>query len=148
MVVNIMNIIIVSHNNLAIELKSVINSVYGKIDNLYAITFQDHESVADLTCKINNLVKDSTKSNLILIDFASGSPYNSIYPFLSYENVNIITGVNVPMLLSIVTNQNKPMNEIIDIAIKNGQNGICDIKKLINEKLNNYNARYSNEDTI
>lgn len=103
------SIIICAHGNLAESLKKSAEMIFGKIENVYPISFVPGENQEDIKKKINEMIKgNQLKEILILTDLFCGSPYNASAA-LAYENKNmdVLAGVNLPILLEAITNQSQ-----------------------------------------
>ncbi len=64
---------------------------------------------------------------VILTDMFGGTPTNLALPFLKKDQVEIVTGVNLPMVLKCASLQDsgKPVAEIARLARDRGQRSIC-----------------------
>src|SRR6266508_319522 len=64
---------------------------------------------------------------VILTDMFGGTPTNLALPFLKKDHVEIVTGVNLPMVLKCASLQGsgKPVAEIARLARDRGQRSIC-----------------------
>jgi PTS system mannose-specific IIA component len=97
-------ILIVTHGKLAQELLETTKIIVGKsVDNVIPITVGWNDDMADIQKTIAGATAKVDQGNgvLILTDMFGGTPSNISLSFLS-ENVEIITGVNLPMLIKIV----------------------------------------------
>ena len=107
--------LIISHGNLAFELNEVAQNflplnipvhIYSnKKDSIETI-------VEDADKKINEF---NPKKILILIDLVGGSCWHAARSLKRiHENVAIIGGINIPMLISLATNLDRlPWNELL-----------------------------------
>ncbi|MBQ3835006.1 MAG: PTS sugar transporter subunit IIA, partial [Elusimicrobia bacterium] len=97
------NILIVSHCSLAKELIATAEVIAGKQENLFFIekNMKD-ENLQSLQAKIDELLdKISTpEGTLILTDMLGGTPCNASLLLTKKYNVEILTGVNLPMILA------------------------------------------------
>src|SRR5438105_15430792 len=97
-------VIIVTHGKLAHELLETTRIIVGKnTDNIIPISVGWNDDMADVQKTITSSISkiDQGQGVLILTDMFGGTPSNISLSFLS-ENVEIITGVNLPMLIKIV----------------------------------------------
>jgi PTS system mannose-specific IIA component len=76
---------------------------------LSAISIDLRENAADLRTKIEKGLKAirTEKGALILTDMFGGTPSNLSYSFLEDGRVEVISGVNLPMLLKAVSDRKK-----------------------------------------
>lgn len=123
-------IIAISHGPYAKSLIQSVEMVYGKQEKLQAICLGQDESLESLQIKINDAVKAlNLKKILIIVDLLGGTPYNATSMQLNNPNINVITGLNMPMLLHILPHRNKSLEEVSEIAIMSGKNGIINVSK-------------------
>ena len=97
-------ILIVTHGRLAQELLETTKIIVGKnVDHIIPISIGWNDDMADIQKTISSAIGrvDQGQGVLILTDMFGGTPSNISLSFLS-EKVEIITGVNLPMLIKIV----------------------------------------------
>ena len=97
-------IIIVTHGNLALELKSSMEHILGIQKNIEIISIKPDDDLdikkSDLEESIKKVTKDS--GTIILTDMFGGTPSNLAISFLKIGKVEIISGVNLPMLVKLI----------------------------------------------
>lgn len=110
--------IIVSHGKLAEELLNALTIILGEATNIDAISIGWYDDVEDSKKKINRSIKRLDQKNGIVIftDMFGGTPSNLSFSFLKNNQVEIITGVNLPMLIKFVSLQRS--NNLKDVAKK------------------------------
>lgn len=130
------SIIISAHGNFAKELLNSAEMIMGKQENVVTVSFKPGENTENLKEKYNNSLSNFNSSNevLILVDLFGGSPYNAAFEIaMKNKKVNILTGVNLPMLLDIllsVGNSNYNIRDIINIVKSNQKQYIRSYSKL------------------
>lgn len=100
-----MDIIVAAHGKLATELINSAEMIFGKQENIYAIEFIPGENTENLKNKYNVCLKNSetSKEVLVVVDLFGGSPYNAAFEIAATnENIDILTGASIPMLLEIL----------------------------------------------
>jgi PTS system mannose-specific IIA component len=110
--------IIVSHGKLAEELLNALTIILGEVVNMEAISIGWYDDVEDSKRKINQSLKKVDQKNGVLIftDMFGGTPSNLSFSFLKDDRIEIITGVNLPMLIKFVSLQRS--NKLKDVAKK------------------------------
>ena len=96
------SVLISTHGNTASRLLDTTEMIIGKQDNVAAVDFERGMGADDLRAKIDEALKnlDQSEGVLFLVDLFSGTPFNvSSQIALADEKMDIVTGVNVPMLL-------------------------------------------------
>ena len=131
-------IIIASHGLFSEELFKSSEMIFGKQTNVNTVTFLPGEGISDLTTKYMNSIKslNSEDGVLFIVDIFGGSPFNcaSILA-LENENIEVITGANLPMLLEVFANKSSlSLKELLTLAENSGKESI---KKLIKSRNSN-----------
>ncbi len=92
-------IVVVTHGQLASELVSAAGNIVGEIPSISGVSIGWEEDVSVTSAAIEKAVEEVGGNGvLILTDMFGGTPTNLSLPFLS-EGVEIVTGVNLPMLI-------------------------------------------------
>jgi len=135
-------ILLVTHGPYATALIESVEMVYGKQEKIESVYLSQGESVEKLQDKINEAINTlNCEQVLIMVDILGGTPYTAGAIKLENPNINVITGINMPMLLEILPHRNEDLKVLSKIAAESGKNGIVDVKEkyeMINKnKLNN-----------
>ena len=134
-------IIAISHGPFSKALIKSVEMVYGKQDKVEAISLDPGESMESLKNKINEIIKEfQVDEVLVMVDLLGGTPYNASSLEIENSNINVITGLNMPMLLEILPFRNETLEKISSIATEAGKNGIVNVK----ERLKNINKLADN----
>ncbi len=135
------NILILSHCELTKELIKTAEVIAGKQENLFYID-QDikNENLARLQEKISEILKkiDNEKGTLILTDMLGGTPCNASVLLTKNFNIEVLTGVNLPMILSAIFASRTVQNakELADKVLADGKKSMVNAKQLLLEKMN------------
>lgn len=132
-------LIIITNGNLALELKSAMEHIIGTQSNvaIFCITPDD-----DIDIQKNNIqktIKEVNQGNgvIILTDMFGGTPSNLALNFLEPGIIEIISGVNLPMLVKI--GQSRSDGNILEV-IQEGkiaaQNYISIASEILSENNN------------
>jgi PTS system mannose-specific IIA component len=110
--------IIVSHGRRAEELLNALTIILGEAPNIEAISIGWYDDVEDSKKKISLCLKRVDQKNGVIIftDMFGGTPSNLSFSFLRDNQVEIITGINLPMLIKFVSLQRS--NNLKDVAKK------------------------------
>lgn len=93
-------IVILTHGSLGIELLKTAEMIIGKQDKVDILSVQSGSSLGDLAKKLDKLKeKYQNDGLLILTDMFGGSPSNIAMAYLDDKNIEVVTGVNLPMLI-------------------------------------------------
>lgn len=121
-------IVIASHGNLAKGLLQSATMIFGKQTNVATVTFEEQETSDDLIIKFQTALSkfDSADAVLFLVDLWGGSPFTVASQFVSQqpEQMAMITGVNLPIVMDAFTIRDQPLDKVVDHLEKSGQKGI------------------------
>ncbi|MFI5184489.1 MAG: PTS sugar transporter subunit IIA [Vicinamibacteria bacterium] len=94
-------IVVVSHGQVAVELVNAARTIVGDIPAIAAVSIGWSDDVAIAHDAILKAMEEVGEGDtLILTDMFGGTPTNVSLPFLS-ARVEIVTGVNLPMLIKV-----------------------------------------------
>lgn len=132
-------IVVVTHGALAKELISVANFVLSskpsvKISGVCLDPDKEFESFKQ---DIKNAIKKVRGKDCILLvtDMFGGTPSNISLTFLEENKVEVISGVNLPMLLKLATlSKNVTLEEAVKIAESAGRDNIIVASKLLHNR--------------
>lgn len=93
--------VIVSHGQVANELLSAAETVVGPLRHIAAVSIGWHDDVEIAKNEIDRAIKlvSVGAGVLILTDMFGGTPTNISAMFLKEDEVEIVTGVNLPMVI-------------------------------------------------
>ncbi len=129
--------IIVSHGKLAEELLNALAIILGEVVNMEAISIGWYDDVEDSKRKINQSLKrvDQRNGVLIFTDMFGGTPSNLSFSFLKDDRIEIITGVNLPMLIKFVSLQrSNNLKEVAKKVVEQGKKNIHLASALLGSK--------------
>ena len=96
-------VVVVTHGQLATELVNAAETIVGELPRFAAVSIGWHEDTADARADIAEAVGrvSGDAGVLILTDMFGGTPSNLGMTFLVRDGVEVITGVNLPMLIKL-----------------------------------------------
>ncbi len=122
-------VVIVAHCNLADEFLQTVKLISGEVENFCSVRFNPDDSPEDSLKKITEAVKkvNSRDGVLILTDMFGGNPSNLSLSLLVEGKVEVLTGVNLPMLVKLVQARKKQvrLRELAQELKACGQKNIC-----------------------
>lgn len=120
--------LIVTHGELSYELLKAARTIEGELRSIEAVALEWNESVDSAREKINVALGHlrSGSGVVIFTDMFGGTPSNISLSFLEKDRVEIITGVNLPMLVKFVSLQNSemPLTEVAHLIREKGSKSI------------------------
>ena len=97
-------IIIITHGNLALELKSAMEYILGIQKNIEIISIKSDDDLEIKKADLEELIEKVNENigTIILTDMFGGTPSNLAMSFLEVGKVEIISGANLPMLVKLI----------------------------------------------
>ncbi len=97
--------VIVTHGQLANELVSAAEMIVGEIHHITAVSIGWHDDVDVAREEVERAIQrvDVGSGVLLLTDMFGGTPTNLAATFLGQASVEIVTGVNLPMVIKLAT---------------------------------------------
>ncbi|ARC53540.1 PTS mannose transporter subunit IIAB [Candidatus Riesia pediculischaeffi] len=131
-------IIVSTHGSSAEQLVNTVEMLIGKKENVSYINFNSNENLEVLTKKFELEIKnlDSSDGLLFLVDIWGGSPFNAANRIVKNhlrKEISVITGVNVPMIISVflsLEERDVNFNKLVQDAFESGKDEI----KLLSRK--------------
>lgn len=131
----VIGLVIVSHGNLAIELKRAAEHVVGKQEKLDTVCIGPDDDMEKRRDDIRAAVKHVDQGNgvILLTDMFGGTPSNLAISVLSEGHVEVIAGVNLPMLIKLAeARRNSSLNEAAIKAKDAGEKYIAIASQILN----------------
>lgn len=130
-----MDVLLVAHGRYSEGLLSSAELIAGKQENVGIINFLEGMSQEDVKEKIENYIED--KNNvLILVDLLGGTPFKMASMVVnenSEKKLNVVTGMNLNMLLEAVFNSTEENIDVLTSSVKSAAiSGIDDLRNILN----------------
>lgn len=117
-------IVVVSHGQLALELVNAARNIVGDIPAIAAVSIAWADDMTAARQAIAGAIEAVGGGDvLILTDMFGGTPTNVSLPFLS-PRVEIVTGVNLPMLVKLASLREGSLAEVARMARDQGKGAI------------------------
>jgi len=119
--------VIVSHGQLANELLAAAATVIGDISHVRAVSIGWHDDVEMARDQVERAIKSVSDGSgvLVMTDMFGGTPANIAAMFLSDGEVEIVTGVNLPMVIKLASNTKQiTLSELAKEVEEQGKNSI------------------------
>lgn len=97
--------VIVTHGHLAGELLAAAEMIVGPISHIAAVSIGWHDDVDAARDEVHRAITRVSQGSgvLLLTDMFGGTPTNIASMFLEEGAVEVITGVNLPMVIKLAT---------------------------------------------
>ena len=120
-------LVIVTHGDTGACLVEEAEFILGEsLAEVQSIRFDQSEGETDSMVAIHAAIERSNQDDgvLIMSDLIGSSPSNRASLFLRHFDAVLVTGVNLPMLLSAWSYRDKPLAMLARKAVESGRRGI------------------------
>ncbi len=116
-------VVVVTHGQLAAELVNAAEAIVGDLSNITSVSIGWHDDVdvarEEIGAAVSRVATDL--GALVLTDMFGGTPSNLAVTFLAPQRVEVVTGVNLPMLLKLANL--REATDLREIARTVGEHG-------------------------
>lgn len=133
---NLVGALVVTHGQLGRELVAVAQTIVGEISHVVALSIGWNDDVAESKKRIEEAVQtvNQGKGVIILTDMFGGTPSNLSLSLLKRNELEIITGVNLPMIIKLANQSGKEsLSELVIKVKEKGQKQISIASELLGE---------------
>ncbi len=124
-------IVVVTHGRLAEELVRAAKTIVGEIQAIAAVSIGWSDDVAAARAAIERALTElGEHGTLLLTDMLGGTPTNVALSFLA-PGVEIVTGVNLPMLIKLSTHREGSLGDLARLAREQGRDSIAVASELL-----------------
>ena len=119
--------VVVSHGQVANELLTAAEAVVGDVSHIMAVSIGWHDDVEMAKAEIERAIAHVNQGSgvLVLTDMFGGTPTNISAMFLRENEVEIVTGVNLPMVIKLAsTTKVIPLHELAKEVEEQGKEAI------------------------
>jgi mannose PTS system EIIA component len=121
---SMIGIVLVTHGRLAIEFRAALEHVVGAQEQMETVTIGPDDNVEQRRRDIIEAVKkvDSGDGVVILTDMFGGTPSNLAISVMSRPKVEVLAGINLPMLIKLVKVRDEfPLADSVMAAQESGR---------------------------
>lgn len=112
-------IILIGHGKIGAGVLSSFELIYGKHESVRSIDTYTKENF-NLVNTVYKIIEDNKNNELIIItDLFGGSVNNEFLKYISRKNVHLIAGMNLALVLELVSKLEILGNESVDLMIRN-----------------------------
>lgn len=119
--------LVVTHGQLGRELVNIAEMIVGEFSHMQAVSIGWHDDVEESSQALARALKaiDEGKGVIILTDMFGGTPSNISIPFLEEDRVEIVTGVNLPMVIKLASQDgSESWQELVQAVQEQGKRHI------------------------
>lgn len=125
-------ILIIAHGNLGESLIHCASHVFGgHPPHLAQIGVALNDEPSTLAPRLQEVVQnlDQGQGVLVLSDMYGATPCNICCRLMEPGKLEVVAGVNLPMLVRVLTYRNEPLSVLVDKAISGGRDGVIEVSK-------------------
>ena len=125
-------ILIIAHGSLVESLLHCANHVFGgHPPHVATMGVALHDEPTTILPQVKALVAELDQGDgvLILSDMYGATPCNVCCRLLEAGRVDVVAGVNLPMLVRVLNYRNEPLPVLVEKAISGGREGVIEVSK-------------------
>jgi mannose PTS system EIIA component len=130
-------VVVVTHGQLATELVNAAEAIVGDLAHVQAVSIGWHDDVELARQEIGLAIARvaTPMGTVVLTDMFGGTPSNLAVTFLVPNRVEVVTGVNLPMLLKLATlRYAADLHEVARLVREHGQGAVWVASDLLLKK--------------
>jgi PTS system mannose-specific IIA component len=119
-------LVVATHGSLAASLLETAAAIVGPFERAVAVSVDAHTSVDEARVRLATAIHkvgEDGEGVLVLTDMFGGTPANLALTFLD-EQIEVVTGVNLPMLMKRATSRAQGLAAAAELATAQGQKNI------------------------
>jgi len=121
-------LLVATHGNLADELVRTAEMIIGPLERVRTVGICREDSIDDVRARISEelALLDEGEGVLAMTDMFGGTPSNMTLSFYETGRIEVLTGVNLPMLLKFFnTREGLSLSDLAAMLKSYGQHGIA-----------------------
>lgn len=130
-------VVVVTHGQLAVELVHGAETIVGDLPHVTAVSIGWHEDTQEARDEIARAIDRVQREHgvLIVTDMFGGTPANLAMTFLEVGKIEVVTGVNLPMLIKLAqVSPEEPLASVARMLRDTGQSSIYIASELLAPK--------------
>jgi PTS system mannose-specific IIA component len=130
-------VIIVTHYQIGDEFLHALRLIVPEAPDFHSVSIDPKQSVDEMRSSIAAALKAVDRGNgvLVLTDMFGGTPSNISLSFVEGEGVEVVTGLNLPMLIKLATlTEEKNLEELATFIKEYGRRNISVASEILPEK--------------
>ncbi len=130
-------LVVASHGRLADELVATARQIVGELRNVATLSVEPSTSPEEIRSRVRDAVRsvDDGDGVLVFADLIGGSPCTQSLSLCQQARIEVVTGVNLPMLLKADSLRAElPLTELAHTLATYGQKNICCASDLLRSR--------------
>lgn len=126
-------LVVVGHGDIPEALLKAADSVLAGVTQMQAVSFHANDDPNLLASKIEQATEavDTGEGVIIMTDMMGGTPTNTALAMLNRPDVEVVTGVNLPMLLKIPFIKGMLVNEAANFLVEYGRRNLAQPSEML-----------------
>ena len=125
-------IILMTHGRVGEQMIEGLRMIVGITDEVYAVPLLPCMTVEEYMGQVSSLLEVQEKPSLLMVDMFGGTPSNCAGGLSSKYPVEVISGVNIPMLIEAVQLRDLYSGEELrQHLVEAGVTGVNDLSKIM-----------------
>ena len=132
-----LGIVLVAHNDFAESIKRVAEHVVGPLPDVVCVSVFPED---DIDLKRNEIQKAIQKVKqkegvVLLTDMFGGTPSNLAISLMEEGKIEVVSGMNLPMLIKLLRMRKKSLTEAVQSAAESGRHYIMVASDLLEKRV-------------
>ena len=130
-------VILVTHVDYGAGLLRAAEAILGPLADCASIQVDATLDVGETVTRLKEAVSLLNKGSgvIVLTDMFGGTPTNLSLSLLGTETIEVVTGVNLPMLLKVFETRHTELATLADLAMEAGRKGIDSASRILQSKV-------------
>jgi len=130
-------VVLVTHYQIGKEFLHAVRLIVPNTPDFLTVSIDPKQSVDEMRQLIERALKQADRGAgvLVLTDMFGGTPSNMSLSFVEEAGVEVVTGLNLPMLIKLATlSEDQPLEELAKFIKSYGQRNISVASEILPEK--------------
>ena len=130
-------VVIVTHYQIGEEFLHALRLIVPNAPEFISVSIDPKQSVDEMRQLIEKALKKADRGSgvLVLTDMFGGTPSNMSLSFVVESGVEVVTGLNLPMLIKLATlSEDKPLEDLAKFIKSYGRRNISVASEILPEK--------------
>jgi PTS system mannose-specific IIA component len=131
-------ILVITHRQLAQEFVATAELIVGEMENCIGLSLDPELPVDDLRQQITKAIDEVNDGDgvIVLTDMFGGTPSNLSLSFLNQKGIEVVTGVNLPMLLKLAhSREDVKVDELARVIKDYGRRSISLASEILDKEV-------------
>ena len=131
-----LGIVLVAHNDLAESVKRVAEHVVGPLPEVVCVSVLPEDDIDLKRKEVQKAIRKVKKKEgvVLLTDMFGGTPSNLAISLMEEGKIEVISGMNLPMLVKLLRMRKKNLQEAVSAAVESGRHYIMVASDLLEKK--------------